>query len=583
MNDNINPQTILIRDLDSQLLNDIIKNPLKEKNIQHLTLRKQSNLKKIIIQRQKRIYGLKSNDINNTQNGTPSNIYYFFEESEIIPYQKINSISVDYNVLINALNSDNFDFIKWAIFSIRRFFEIGKKILLNEYETIFNYNFEKYFLLLLNKYSNDKYIANEIFFIISNLFCDDLIIINYPDKYFEIYLFNNEFNTIYSKWLCSNDSQIIESVIILFRNILCGKTNFIKKFISNKKMTENILKIENNTEFSIKMLNSLVSFFYMIISQLKGEALLENDIINILNIINGLFYIYKIIEVQKKEIKVITFEIINKILLIIRTIFNFKDNEQEYFIIDYLFEKKNNINFIHYFINSLLKYIECYLGDPDLFFLILDILYSITNFSKSLDIKTLINWGILEFYNEIFNEKHEKILMFYDKNKLIGKLIKIINEIVDSEKENAKIVILSKCFEKFLIYFRDNMANNYICDIYLKLFFRLINYYDKEIAEIMYQRGIIKEAIIYFLLYKNFENNNQDINDRCCIIISAYLEIKYDHEKKGNEFNESDYKICESFKDIIRYRELDLSENLIECLKNKVYMNYNKNLIDNEK
>ena len=173
--------------------------------------------------------------------------------------------------------------------------------------------------------------------------------------------------------------------------------------------------------------------------------------------------------------------------------------------------------------------------------------------------------------------------MFYNNKKLVYKLIKIFIEIVDSEKENAKTIILSKCFDHILAYFKDNIGNIHICDIYLNLFYRLINYYDEEIAEIIYQRGIIKDAITYFLLYNNFENNTNDINERCCIIINAYLETKYEQEKKGDGFNESDYKLLESFKDIIKYREFSLSKDLVECLHKKNYMNYKRNLIETGK
>lgn len=584
MDDNNDQQIIQRNDNDSQLSKNNINKLLKGKNEQHLTLRKQINQEKLNIQRQKRNYGLKSNDSKNKKIQISPNVdYYFFEESEIINFKKINSISKDYKILISALVSDNFNIIKWAIFNIRRFFEIGKNIPFSEYATIFDCNFEKYFLVLLNKYPNDKYVANEVFFIIANLFGDDLLIIKYRDSYFKNYLFNDEFSRIYSKWLCSDDPQIIESIILVFRNILCGKKNLIKKFISNKRIINCILRKENTAEFSIKMLNNLVSFFYMVIQEIKVDILLENEMINIFNIMNKLFYIYKIIDVEKKEIKKKAIEIINKILLIILMLFNFQDNELEYYFVDYLFAEKSNTNFIYFLIHSLLNNMEHYLGEPDLFFLILDIFYNITNNSKALDIETLLNWGILEFFNEIFNEKYGKILMFYNNKKLVYKLIKIFIEIVDSEKENAKTIILSKCFDHILAYFKDNIGNIHICDIYLNLFYRLINYYDEEIAEIIYQRGIIKDAITYFLLYNNFENNTNDINEKCCIIINAYLETKYEQEKKGDGFNESDYKLLESFKDIIKYREFSLSKDLVECLHKKNYMNYKRNLIETGK
>ena len=127
MDDNNDQQIIQRNDNDSQLSKNNINKLLKGKNEQHLTLRKQINQEKLNIQRQKRNYGLKSNDSKNKKIQISPNVdYYFFEESEIINFKKINSISKDYKILISALVSDNFNIIKWAIFNIRRFFKLEK-------------------------------------------------------------------------------------------------------------------------------------------------------------------------------------------------------------------------------------------------------------------------------------------------------------------------------------------------------------------------------------------------------------------------------------------------------------------------
>ena len=77
--------------------------------------------------------------------------------------------------------------------------------------------------------------------------------------------------------------------------------------------------------------------------------------------------------------------------------------------------------------------------------------------------------------------------------------------------------------------------NNKIMYIFLNTFERLLNDDDKQIADNLNKRGIIKDGVFYFLLYLNDKQKEEDlVLKKCEIIIISYLNIMYDSQNESN-------------------------------------------------
>ena len=114
------------------------------------------------------------------------------------------------------------------------------------------------------------------------------------------------------------------------------------------------------------------------------------------------------------------------------------------------------------------------------------------------------------------------------------------------------------------------MNNNKIVDNFLDTFLRLLNYYDKQIADNLNKRGIIKDGILNSFQYMN--NNNQKEIKKKCKIISSYLYTVYDPNQK-NGFNKEDYLICYKFKEMLELNQINLPYDFIDVILKLDFMN----------
>jgi hypothetical protein len=151
------------------------------------------------------------------------------------------------------------------------------------------------------------------------------------------------------------------------------------------------------------------------------------------------------------------------------------------------------------------------------------------------------------------------------------KILYISENIIDSGLECAKIFVYSKLFETLLIYFRDNMSNSNITFKFIDSFSRLLNYTDKEIADCLYKRGIIKDAVFDSLLSQNNRNYNREMLLKLCQIISKYLETMFEVDGQDNGFSNNDLILCYQFKEIVE-NVLEISIEDKECLCSLDYM-----------
>ena len=119
--------------------------------------------------RKKRIFLLNQNKNNNNEVKLEEKT--FLDISDItVNMPLLNKISKEnIKLILECLNSDNFENIKRVIYSLRIYFEKCEPKL-DEYLILFGNKIHLHFENLLKKYANTIYIINEILFIIANLF-----------------------------------------------------------------------------------------------------------------------------------------------------------------------------------------------------------------------------------------------------------------------------------------------------------------------------------------------------------------------------------------------------------------------------
>lgn len=558
-------------------------NSFKEKSEEKWELRKKHNQNIIMAQRKKRILQLTQNTIqnendkiiieNNLENKDSlilNNIEQNFllnENNLSLKLPPLNNISKNINVILKCLLSDNKEENKWIIWALRIFFE-KTSIPYNEYSILFENNIHKYFENLLNKYMDDNLIINEIFFIISNFFDNNDIVNKYPKNYLEYFLSENYF-LIYQKYIIMQEDELINSILILFINILCGNYDLIKKIIFNRKhIFYHLLEFFKDKKISLNIIKNFARFSSLIFIAFRNNYI--TDLKLFILFLDTIFMIYRNINMQaEKDINLIKY-----ILYIFQNAVTCKakdENENDdYFVFNYLFNgnNKKDYKFVSYFCDILLKDNNFYFNEPSLLFISLKLIFDISYNSTKYQTEQLLKYGLLNILNNIICNKDNI------KNEIIKKLLDISNNIIDSGLEFAKIYVNSNIFENLVLFFCLNMANNKIMDIYLNTFERLLNYYDKNIAENLYKRGIIQDGIFYSLQYYNENQNEKELVLKKCKIILSYLNTKYDsHLENSESFDKEDNILCSKFKEIILSGTLNLSEDNIEVLIHSGYMN----------
>jgi len=560
----------------------------KEKTDEKWELRKKHNQNIIMAERRKRIIQLSQNNKNEniflydiSDNNLLSNkldndlsnennfkIQKLLNENDLlIKLPPLNNISNNINEILKYLSSDNIDENKWIIHSLRVYFQ-KDNIPYNEYSILFDNNIHIYLERLLNKYKYDNSIINEIFFIITDFFDNDNNVYKYPINYFEYFL-NDNYYLIYQKYISLQNGDSINNILILLRNILVGKSDLIKNFYNKRKeIFYHLLDYFSEKRLtSIEIVKNYIFFISIIFQELNNTYITDLKLFN--RTFDTIFMIYKNISLQKKDVI-----IIKHIIYIFRNFLSlkFKDfdviENDDYYVINYLFNGYNkNMSFIQFFLKSLLKDSNFYFNDISLLIISLDLLGDITFYSSKYQIQILLEYNIFTILN----------IMFYFKNnfsnlkfQIVSKILNISNNIIDSDITFSKIYIKTEIFDNLVKFFSINMNNNKIVDNFLDTFLRLLNYYDKQIADNLNKRGIIKDGILNSFQYMN--NNNQKEIKKKCKIISSYLYTVYDPNQK-NGFNKEDYLICYKFKEMLELNQINLPYDFIDVILKLDFMN----------
>ena len=556
----------------------------KEKTEEKWELRKKNNQHIIMAERKKRILQLSQEKAENKENNYNNINNFSLDIDDNNKTQKINdnnlfvkiplleNISNNINQILKLLSSDNIEENKWVIRALKLYFE-NENIPYNEYSILFENNINKYFEILLNKYQNNNIIVDEIFFIITNLFDNNEIVNKYPKKYFEYFLNANYF-LIYNKYILLQEDEIINSILLLLRNILFGNNDLVKNIYYNRKeFFYYLVEYFKEKKINFDILKNLIIFFSIIFNGIKNNFILDTKLL--LLILDEILMIYKIINSESTK----DTYMIKIILNIFQDALTCKikdENENEnddYFVLNYLFEgnNKDSQKFVSYFCNSLLQYGNIYFNDYSLFLTSLKILYAISYYSTKYQTEVLIKLGFLDILNNILCFKGN----FNNISQIVEKLLDISNNIIDSDLDFAKIYINSKIFENLVTFFASNVGNNKIMNIFLDTFERLLNYNDKKIADNLYKRGIIKDGIFKSLLNCNDKQNEIEliVLKKCKIIIS-YLNTMYDSQNEYNDALDKEfYLLCYQFRDIILSGQLNISDEYVGILLKSGCMN----------
>jgi hypothetical protein len=163
--------------------------------------------------------------------------------------------------------------------------------------------------------------------------------------------------------------------------------------------------------------------------------------------------------------------------------------------------------------------------------------------------------------------KHEQ----YESNYII-QLLKVCNNIIDSDTNFAIELILSEFFSNLIKYFSINLMNKTLVDKYLDTFLRLLGYNEPRIADILFKRGIIKDGIFNGILNKDNNKNsfNPDMLMKMCKIISDYLQTVFEVINK-NKFLGEDLWLYNEFKEFLLSSNI-ISDDIKECILSLEYM-----------
>ena len=541
-----------------------------------LQLRKQHNTKRIFEQRKKRMFLLNQNEAKNNEIKQDKKI--LLDSSDLLIKIKINNISNDnIKMILEYLNSNDEEKNKWAIYNLRIYFENDNPEL-NEYLILFENKINIYLESLLKKYENNICIINEIFYILANLFSNDEIINKYPEQYFLIFL-NEFYLSIYKKYLYFGEDELIISILILIENILAGKHELIKNiFYKEKGFIYSILDIINENEnenINLNIVEYLMKLCKMIIIAIKNDYIENSDYFYYY--LDKILYTYKICDKIDLDIIKIILEIINFSL---GCLCKDENDNEHYITINYLFKKReenennNNFVFIHYFCSSLFNNINIYFNNIDILFSSLELLLNVTYNCNKVQIDEMFKCKSYNFLS-LINNYYKSILKLkssesFNETYYIIKLLCLCNNIIDSDLSFALILIYSEFFENLITYFSKHLKNRTIVESFLDTFIRLFGYFNKNIADNLYKRGIIFDGIFSELLcgcQNNIYSFNKETIYKMAKIISDYLHIIHSTSKYTRE----DYVLFTNFKEFLLVTNI-IPEETKDCILHLEYM-----------
>lgn len=452
-------------------------------------------------------------------------------------YPEIKTISSSIAVLKTSLKSSNIIDVKWALYSIRKYYQNNDIDDINQISPLFTNNFLDLFHQIIITL-DDPIIHNEILWILINIFAcssSDKIDIKY---YYEI--LSEKYIKIYNNFISSENNEITSNTLWLLSNIIYGKKELCIYILEENTLYKKVLSlIKENKEIKIEIMTQCAKFISgcMNIKTLnfsRTKHLVANINMSIEKLIllfvsnnsneirsfvlTGLIYILKIEDENDINFndefarKIITFD------------FN---------IVYYILNLEKVSNFFYF------ENLESNNEDDDTswFFyvsLVVQFFTIIINNFAAFQVEQILQEGLIDFFIKLYNNQN---IFKYDiklnrKHAIFNKITECLVNICQIKEEFAFFIFKTNITDYINEELKSNPSNNNLeKTLYLVLY--STNYFNYELSDILYSKGIINNILE---IIKNFEKYTISILNNGLKIIHYYLDSYKNMMIKSKEF-----------------------------------------------
>ena len=476
----------------------------------------------------------------------------------------IESLSQSLNTLTSLLKSSNIDDIKYAVYTIRRFYQVNDSIDIKETDALLSKGFLSICIDIIKKF-NDSIINNESLWILINIFATSEGI----DKQYCNEALNEEFINIYTSFLLSGEKEIISSTLWLLANVIYGNANLcfilLEKFSSFFQLICSFIKEEHHIDSEILLRCSQFISLCLKITLNNNICEKKNVLQNIKLGVEKLVLIF--LANNSIDTRIISLKGIVHILEL--------DSEDQNLNINSLNNKYDLIYYIlnqeklsPYFTNvnsqqneSLSWFYYIYLVNRMFNLLIVQL--------RTYDVNLMIKSGLIEFYIKIYDNRS---IFNYDTNK--NRKNEIFREITESLcslcqiSENLVIKILSSKLIHFLcndILTSSTMTNTATT---LAVFFYSLSYDSTEISDIIYKTGVIDNVLN---ILENHTQYTKEVIDVSIKITHYYLETYRNEILKPKNYDLIKERYLECLDAIYLSNSQFITEKLYTYIKNFNY------------
>ena len=476
----------------------------------------------------------------------------------------LESLSQSLNTLTSQLKSSNIDDIKYAVYTIRRFYQVNDSIDIKETDALLSKGFLSICIDIIKKF-NDSIINNEILWILINIFATSEGI----DKQYCNEALNEEFINIYTSFLLSGEKEIISSTLWLLANVIYGNANLcfilLEKFSSFFQLICSFIKEEHHIDSEILLHCSQFISLCLKITLNNNICEKKNVLKNIKLGVEKLVLIF--LANNSIDTRIISLKGIVHILEL--------DSEDQNLNINSLNNKYDLIYYIlnqeklsPYFTNvnsqqneSLSWFYYIYLVNRMFNLLIVQL--------RTYDVNLMIKSGLIEFYIKIYDNRS---IFNYDTNK--NRKNEIFREITES------LCSLCQISENFVLKILSSKLIHFLCNDILKsstmtntattlaVFFYSLSYDSTEISDIIYKTGVIDNVLN---LLENHTQYTKEVIDVSIKITHYYLETYRNEILKPKNFDLIKERYLECLDAIYLSNSQFITEKLYTYIKNFNY------------
>lgn len=475
----------------------------------------------------------------------------------------IESIAKSINELLALLKSNNIDDIKYAVYTVRRIYQVNDIIDIKETDTLLSNGFLSICIDIIKRF-NDPIINNEILWILINIFA----IADGIDKQYCNEVLNEDFIMIYSTFLSSGEKEIISNTLWLLANVIYGNANLcfilLEKFSSFYQQICSIIKEEHEIDSEILLHCSQFISLCLKIS-------LNNNICEKKNVVNNIK-----LGVEKLVLIFLTNNNIDTRIISLKGIVHILELDCE--------DKNLNINslnnkydLIYYILNQerLSPYFTTLNSNSKqseslswfYYFYLINRMFNLLIVQlKTYDVNLMVESGLIDFYIKIYNNKN---IFNYDTNK--NRKNEIFREVTQSIcslcqiNENLVLKIMSS---KLLNYLCEDILQNSNITATLAIFFYSLTYDNIAISNMIFKSGVIDKVLNILEHYSQYP---KEVIDICIKITHYYLETYRNEVIKPKSYTEIKERYFEYLDAIYLSDNQFITESLYTYIKNFKY------------